>query len=1152
MTDSSSNITNNPSATEAFFEELSNALTWEPNYRKIYSIYNTVFHRVINDKTSTTNIVFSGTFAKTDYLHKEYSADKYLIRNTNDTRIRLRNLSDFSDNELKKFVLKDLRNICQFIAFLYNSGIPESLSALFPKQRKAKAKPVLMKDCMRVIVQHWDIENKLVYCRAEESVEDELLTINYAQISFYDFDWTYLEKLFYPFAQLNLIRPREEDGVIYPELIIFEPDYLVDISAIANCFTNYGESPYVHLLKKLNKSETTEHILLGNFAGQLLDEAIHQTPDNHTYRQSVMDFFKNNAINLLTVDTGPEFHTEAQRQKKNIHNAINVALPETVKHFNSKEGMVEPSFFCEMLGVQGRMDFLQLDYKVLMEQKSGKAEFPYDDFVEPKTKVDHYVQLLLYMAMIRYNFREKYEENNKELHSFLLYSKYLKSLDAVGFAPELLFRAIKVRNGIAWAEVALYSQPDGFRFLEKMTPESFNKKQVKDKLWLNFQRPKIEKFLEPLQNASELEKAYYFRFLTFVANEHLMAKLGNKTKENSGFASTWLDSLEEKKNAGNIYDNLTLLSPSDETTGKIESVTLGFNESENYDMSNFRVGDIVILYPYAKGTEPDARKTMVFRCSIQEIHTDTIILHLRAAQSDNRVFVNEAGKLWAIEHDFMEASYSSTYRGMHAFLSAPKARRDLILLQRSPETDQSLSLKGEYGIFNDLMLKVKRAKDIFLIIGPPGTGKTSFGLLNTVKEELLEPDSNILLMAYTNRAVDEICSKLVAEDIDFIRVGSFLNCAEEYRDKLLSTRAEKSNNIDELKNLVRNMRVFVGTVTAFNSNIQLFNIKHFNLAVIDEASQILEPNLMGIMSANIEGIPMVKKIVMIGDHKQLPAVVKQSRDMSEVHEPILQDILLTDCRLSLFERLLKKYRDNEDVTYMLNRQGRMHHDIALFSNNSFYGNKLTEVPRPHQNVQLPLEGDHANGIDDLLKTRRVVFLAAEPPEKSLSDKVNLVEADMIAATIARIYELNKDDFDENKTVGVIVPYRNQIATVRHTLVKYGIQRLNNITIDTVERFQGSQRKYVIYGFTVQRYYQLDFLTNNVFVDTDGTIVDCKLNVAMTRAEEHLIMIGNPGLLAKNRTFSKLIEFLKSRHDYFEIKRDDYVDGNFMIPKFTVL
>jgi superfamily I DNA and/or RNA helicase len=80
----------------------------------------------------------------------------------------------------------------------------------------------------------------------------------------------------------------------------------------------------------------------------------------------------------------------------------------------------------------------------------------------------------------------------------------------------------------------------------------------------------------------------------------------------------------------------------------------------------------------------------------------------------------------------------------------------------------------------------------------------------------------------------------------------------------------------------------------------------------------------------------------------------------------------------------------------------------------------------------------------------------------------------------------------------------------------------NITIDTVERFQGSQRKYIIYSFTVQREYQLRFLTETNFIE-DGQLIDRKLNVAMTRAQEYLIMIGNRVVLSKNPLYAQLIQ-----------------------------
>ena len=1142
------NETYEPEATTNFFNELETAVSQGQDFRKVYRSFNQVFQKFINQQTSQTRLNLGGAFAKTDYLLKEHMASRKLVKTTNDTRVRLRKYYEMPESELKKFCLFDLKNLCQFIAFICDCNIPGSLMALFPTVKVPSFTPLLVGECIRAIVEQWD--DDYVYVQTEDGSDEELTKVCYSHgNTIYNYNWSYLKDMFYKGAQLNLVRPKEDDGVIYPELIIFEPDYLVNISTVAHCFTNYADSPFVELTKKLEPSKTTEAIVLGNFAGHLLDESIHQLPNSHSFAQSMKDFFKNNALGLLTAGIGPQFHSDAQKQKQNITQAIHVSLPASLQRFNSKNGLVEPSFFSEMLGLQGRMDYLQMDFKVLLEQKSGKGGFPYDNFIVPRQTDEHYVQLLLYMALIRYNYREIYERNGKELHAFLLYSKYSESLLGLGFSPELIFKAIKVRNGIAWTEM-LYTQPNGYWILDGLTPDRLNMKKVNNSLWINYQKPQIASILNPIQNATELEKAYYFRFLTFIANEHVISKLGNKTKESSGFAATWHDSLSDKLTAGNIYNKLTLDWPNADTIGRIDSVVLKFSETDDNDMSNFRTGDIVILYPYEKDKEPDARKTMVFRCTIEDIKTNKISLALRASQSDNRVFVKEQGKLWAIEHDFMESSYSSLYKGMQSFLTAPKQRRDLLLLQREPEIDNTLELKGNYEGFNELALHVKRAKDMFLIIGPPGTGKTSYGLLYTVKEELMEPDSSILLLSYTNRAVDEICCKLIKEGVDFIRMGSSLSCALEYRDRLLSSIAQNTQKVDDLKEILLSTRVFVGTTTSLNSNISLFQLKQFSLAVIDEASQILEPHLIGLLSANKDGVPAIRKFVLIGDHKQLPAVVQQKPEISKVQDALLNQIHLTDCRLSLFERLLKQYARNQDVTYMLTKQGRMHHDIALFPNYTFYNNQLKEVPLDHQTTKLPLTGTGNNGIDDLLTTRRLAFIASEMPLNSPTDKVNQNEADMIAAMVIRIYEKEKGNgFDVNTTVGVIVPYRNQIAAIRKSIDQYGISILHDITIDTVERFQGSQRKYIIYGFTIQKYYQLNFLTNNVFEDFDGSIIDRKLNVAMTRAEEHLIMVGNPQLLSNNFTFFKLIEFVSSRHGFFNIKKDSFVSGNFVVPQY---
>ena len=1127
-----------------FYKELETAQRYLPDYNKVYQVYNHVFQQCLNHSTASAMVHLCGAFAKTDYLLQELQAPTHLARNINDTRVRLRKYHKLTEGELERHHLVDLRNLSTFIAFLYSTKIPDTLVGLFPAEKPHDHSPQLFGECMRIIIDTWD--DQYVYGQPEDSSDGTPVKVCYVQNDAEEEEnWKYLKDLFHRGAQLNLVRPREDDAVFYPELIIYEPDCLINISTVAHCFENYATSPLVDLIKKMAPQPLSAPLIMGNFASQLLDESICQLPASHTYQQSIMEFFKSNALKLLAIGANNEFHQEALSQQRNINRAVHTTLPTALKRFDPKEGLVEPSFFSEMLGMQGRMDYLQSDFKVLIEQKSGKGEFPYDYFITPRHKVDHYVQLLLYMALIRYNYHDIYEGNGKELHAFLLYSKYQESLLGLGFAPKLIYQAIKIRNELAWWEFR-FSQPDGYRILETLTPEKMNLKKVTNSLWKDHQSKQIADLLSPIHMATDLERAYYFRFLTFIANEHILSKLGSRSKENSGFASTWHDTLEEKLHAGNIYDRLSLVSPTPQTEGKIESVTLQFSETSDNDMSNFRVGDIVILYPYKPGQEPDVRKTMVFRSSIAEISPSTIRLDLRSAQSDNRVFVREQGKMWAIEHDFMESSFSSLYRGMHAFLSAPKQRRDLLLLQREPLHDDTLQLKGDYGPFNELALRVKRAKELFLIIGPPGTGKTSYGLLNTLREELLEPDSSILLLSYTNRAIDEICDKLSEAGIDFIRIGTSTTCPEPHKPHLLSQKVQGCHDINDVKKLLDSTRVFVGNTTSISAHQTLFLLKQFSLAIVDEASQILEPHLIGIFSAQFEGEPAIRKFVLIGDHKQLPAVVQQHPSESTVDDPLLQDILLTDCRLSLFERLLKKYRENEHVTYMLRRQGRMHPDIAMFPNLAFYQGKLMEVPLSHQQETLPSAANSNEGITNLLTTRRIAFVASELPEETPSDKVNQVEADIIAATIQRIHAIEKEHFDVNETVGVIVPYRNQIATIRNTLDHYGSDILHDITIDTVERYQGSQRKYIIYGFTIQKYDQLRFLTSNVFEDTDGSMIDRKLNVAMTRAKEHLIMVGNPTLLHQDPVFSRLIQFLKERHCYFEVGTADYVSGRFEV------
>lgn len=1092
-------------------------------YEEMYRLLNVV----LNEQTAACPVCFSGPFPKMDYLCKKLSYGDDAYFRLNSFRAFCMHLSAKKDDELEIFFLSDVRTLSEFIRDLYDVPVPDYLSAVFPRIFKYRQRSRNSLSYIRIIVDSWDDE--FIYGRT--SGEDSgKVKIKY-QSGVNGADFTYIKEIISEGTQLNVVGCVEEEDYFLPEQIIYEPDYLVDISSIAACFESYGTTHLVHLINRIKPQEIKKAILLGNFSGQLLDEAIYKDSsalsDKERYSESVMAFFRNNALALATCeDMDLAFHQDALAQQKNLIHMVSDTFM-SIENYNPEKIILEPSFFCEKLGIQGRMDLLQEDMKVLMEQKSGKKDFHTNGHVEK-----HYVQMLLYLALLHYNFGK----NNTGVSCYLLYSRYYDGLIKEGNAPALLAEALRIRNMIVWSEYD-YSNGNLRELVEHLSPEDFHlvRSEKNRVLWERYSKPQLQNLLAPLKRADDLEKDYFYRFFRFIQREHILSKTGTPSKEASGFSSIWNTNLAEKKQVGNIFDGLRIVSygnPDGASDSGISQITLSVPRADEDVLPNFRAGDIVILYPYPEEDEPDARKTMVFRCSIRKICTEEIVLSLRSPQKNKSVFVRP-GHFWAVEHDFMDSSFSALYRSMYSFLTANADRKDMILNRRLPRIDRTLSLDGDYSQggkcpdFNELVLKAKQAKDFFLLVGPPGTGKTSFGLVNILKETLSNPQSSVLLVSFTNRAVDEICSKLKREEIDFIRFGSSLSCDDAYTQYLLGNKVSSCSKITEIRNVIFRTRVFVGTTTAVGTNLNFFSLKKFDLAIIDEASQILEPHLMGLLCAKHGNANAIDKFVFIGDHKQLPAVVSQSESESAVSEESLRNIGLVNCRYSLFERLLSLHKGNDGLYFTLTRQGRMHPGVSAFPNKSFYSDSLVPVPLNHQiRENLPFGGLPVSGLERLLASRRFVFISSPGTDNPYAVKVNIKEAEIIALIVKSVwnlYQKSEKSFSAASTLGIIVPYRNQIAAIRKEIAKYNIPELSDITIDTVERYQGSERDVVIYGFTVQKIYQLDFLAGNVFVE-DGVLIDRKLNVALTRAREQMIIVGERKLLSHNSVFAELIAY----------------------------
>lgn len=1042
----------------------------------------------------------------------------------------------------------DCRALALFVSAVFQEAIPDTLVGKLPTHgRITENIQIANYRYIRCIVRAWDEQTIQVAVINQDSSE-ELLTVDYMNTAEY-VDFSYLRSLLREGMQLNLLDCTVTRKKVIPRLIVVEPDYLVDISSIANCFESYGHHPLLFTVKRMGERPNNKHIVLGNFAGSALDDIINH-PTDYTIKDTFRSNFREKALDFATCPdfNAVEFKQAAEQQVANIQEIVN----ELFQSFEREKAILEPSFVCERLGLQGRIDLMTTDLKLLVEQKSGKNIFIERQYKNPHGSLHvekHYVQLLLYYGILQYNF----QLNPKDAHIELMYSKYPLPNGLLEVEPlqKLIREAMKFRNKAVATEY--WMAENGFhRLLPLMTPQVLNVEKQNDAFYQRYLLPQLTEVLAPLHQLSELERTYFTRMMTFVIKEQLVSKVGAQEGVGNSNADLWNMPLAEKKDTGNIYTELTITDKSCSSSfNGYDTITLNVPQQGIDFLPNFRRGDMVYLYAYKKNEEPDVRKSILFKGSLQEIHTSSIVVHLNDGQQNPNLI---AGECFALEHAGSDIGGTSAIRSLYTFITSDVERRQLLLGQRAPRADKSLGLSRSYHPdYDEIILKAKQAQDYFLLIGPPGTGKTSQALQYLVLEQLAEKpkvqstnpndhspkvngQSSILLLAYTNRAVDEICNMLSEHEIDYIRIGNEYSCDPKYSDHLLQEVLDENTTLNSIKSTLAEAQIIVATTSTMNSRSALFNIKHFDLVIIDEASQILEPNIVGILTARQEEGRAIDRFILVGDHKQLPAVVQQQGSLEmEGSDKRLDSIHLSSCANSLFERLILTERaaGRTDFIGTLHKQGRMHPDIADFANRKFYAKEQLEcVPLAHQlETELSYNEESEDALDNMLKAHRMIFIPSMPCKQlNISEKVNTDEARIIADLLRRLYRQMSKDFDPQKSVGVIVPYRNQIAMIRKEIERLEIPALEGISIDTVERYQGSQRDVILYSFTIQSRYQLDFLTANTFYE-EGQPIDRKLNVAITRARKQLILTGNESTLRQNQLFAELIDYIKEKDGY---------------------
>ena len=927
-----------------------------------------------------------------------------------------------------------------------------------------------------------------------------------------------------PGSKLNLVDVIIVDGGLLPRFLILEPDYLVDASALAECAQEYGTCWQRYFWNRIRPKTITDSILLGNAVNLIFDELITAKDFRSVTFDSLMPkIFARYPIEFVSAKSVD------RRFFQNLHSQF-----ETLKRILStdfsalgidrRKAMVEPSFICEALGLQGRLDFLQVENGLCgIELKAGRPPYPENDL--SKVSFPHRAQCALYQSMIQSVLGVKLENQ----HFYLLYSRNLNPegcLRPVETSTRKLQKLLNLRNKIVSVErdISRYGYVQAEWLVSRLTadnliprPSLFTERYIRPEI--DCGRRRLER-----RDDNDLALRYFYRFYAFVSREHYLSKIGYPSGSGiSGVASLWRMTRDEKEREGYMFSGLRLVRNC--AAEDIPEVIL----PENTPSPDFRLGDIVLFY--VCDTDADRVSTrQVFKATIASMTTDRVVLRLRDNQSYAEAL--PIASCYAVEHDYVDSSFLLQYKGLYTMLDASPHRRGLLVGEagESPVRNMSRRLSYEYDSpdLSRILLKALQAEDYFLLVGPPGTGKTSVALRNMVREFLAIPDYQILLVAFTNRAVDEICDKLetIGEVDDYIRVGQTLSCDVAYRSHLLSERMKQCRNREEASRSIHSCRVFVATLSSLSGKMELFNLKRFDVAIVDEASQILEPQLVGLLSAKTPtGRDAVGKFILIGDHKQLPAVVVQSAEESVITDERLRSAGFVDCRISLFERLYRRLPEGSPFADMLDCQWRMHPDIASFANTYFYKGALRDGNAPHQISLLPFTNMGDDKWERVIATKRTAFF----PTKTLcvGKKYNNEEACKTAAIVNalyRLYERNGLEFDE-RSVGIITPYRHQIARIRQELDKFGISAFDTIRVDTVERFQGSQNDCIIYSFCVNDESQLEWLPS--YTEESGQLIDRKLNVALTRARRQLFVLGNSQLLSRNPIYRILITHLEN-------------------------
>ncbi len=571
-------------------------------------------------------------------------------------------------------------------------------------------------------------------------------------------------------------------------------------------------------------------------------------------------------------------------------------------------------------------------------------------------------------------------------------------------------------------------------------------------------------------------------------------------------------------------------------------------ENENEDESE---NDIDHCFEYGKPVQffriTEKNEIVYYNHSCQVCYVDGSTMTISIPSNQALIDIQNADNL-GVQIFFDETSYKTMFHALDEVTNAKKNRlaylRDLFAGEGQPQryTFGSQTFPWLNPSQEKAVNEVLWAKDVEVVHGPPGTGKTT--TLVEAIYETLKRETQVMVCAQSNMAVDWICEKLVDHGVPVLRIGN----PSRVNDKMLSFTFErkfeshpdypelwsirktimqirenkkKGDNVHQkiarLRERASEIEVRINAClfdearvvasTLVGSANKILVGQKFSTLFIDEAAQALEP-------ACWIAIRRASRVVLAGDHQQLPPTIKCYEAM----------------KAGLGKTLMERVVENQpNAVTPLKVQYRMNDAIMKFSSDMFYGGQLTSAPEVQNrgilDLDIPIQWIDTSQFDaaDLssMNENEEAFDYHEQFVGESHGRINKPEAELCIKTlIDYINKIGKQRFiDERLDVGIISPYRVQAQYLRSLIKKNEFLRpfRNVVTVNTVDGFQGQERDIIMISMVRSNEHgQIGFLNDLR-----------RMNVAMTRAKMKLVIIGNADTLTKHSFYKKL-------HDYINI------------------